>query len=557
MTASTLFLQKRIHLALSIIGLLAAFYCLNIRTLDWPFGVIDSPILLAQAILYSPLDYFTSPEGYQFLSYNNFTPLVTLSWDIDYSLFGLDVRAYRFHQLFSLLATLTVLYLVMYKITGSILNVTVFSFAILNLPSTGNVLELLVNRHYIEGMLFAVLSFYCFQQHQTQLHRRWLILSVLFYAISITAKEVYIPLPGILFFLCQGQLQTKLKYIYPYAVVLSVFFGLRFYILGGAGGYSAAQDSMNVLENLPLVRNAILTVASAFFSHPMLSFSLFAVFAMLLGHNMRKLGQRKWAILIGAAGLGLPLIALLPMISMGYFFTRWVFAPAVVFLLCLSYLCSISSSKTVHALVYLIVFSGSAHAYYQKMQAPVPNYVKGNGHVYKKILASDENSYLLFSRFSELAANGHSIWVYIAKLHNGVWGTLSLSFVEQLQYHDVSHKTVQPLGRKAKVIQTENIVPASFSDVLKDSQLDTDSGLLTINMIDQLSGKHCMAYIFGEHNGLLFEIPDCAQWSIQSQELKFQLRRIGYDLDNSYLAIWTLDTDKTVYSKPYSMQSLM
>lgn len=557
MTAGKLLSQKRALFALSIVILLAAFCLLNISTLDWPFGVIDSPILLAQAILYSPLEYFTSPEGYQFLSYNNYTPLVTLSWDIDYSLFGLEVRAYRIHQLLSLLAALAASYLVMYRVTGSIMNVTVFTFAIINLPGTTSALELLVNRHYIEGLLFALLSFTFFQLHQTSAQRRWLFFSVLFYAISITAKEVFIPLPGILFFLYQDPLRAKLQRIFPYAAALSVYFGLRFYILGGAGGYSAAQDSLNVLGNLLVVSSTMLSVAKAFFSHPTFSLLLFLVFFILLAGNMSKLGHRKWAISIGAIGLLLPLIALLPMISVGFFFPRWVFVPAVVFLLCLSYLCSISSSKAIQALVYLLVFSGSAHAYYNKIQAPPPKYVTGNGHVYEKILASNENNYLLFSRFSQLAANGHSIWVYIAKLHNGEWGTLSLSFVEQLQYHDVSHKTAIPLGRKARSIETANISPETFSDVLKDSQLDTNTGLLTLEMADMMSGKRCIAYLFGEHNGLLFEIPDCKQWRVSSQELKFQMRRIGYDLDNSFLALWTVGTDHTVYSKPYSLKSLM
>ncbi len=100
MNKNTAYFNRKTQIALSLIGLIAAFLALNLKTLNWSFAIIDSPILLSQAILYSPLEYFTSPSKYQYMSFNNLTPWSSLSWDIDYNLFRLSHLAFDFISLF-------------------------------------------------------------------------------------------------------------------------------------------------------------------------------------------------------------------------------------------------------------------------------------------------------------------------------------------------------------------------------------------------------------------------------------------------------------------------
>ena len=126
MTTYKFYSRPGIKIALSLACLLAALLILNIKTIHWPFGIIDSPIILAQAIAYSPIEYLTSPHKYQFLTYNNFTPWVTLSWDIDYSFFQVDPLGYRVHHLVSLAIMVALIYLILYRATGSTLNTSIF-----------------------------------------------------------------------------------------------------------------------------------------------------------------------------------------------------------------------------------------------------------------------------------------------------------------------------------------------------------------------------------------------------------------------------------------------
>jgi hypothetical protein len=51
MTKNAAYFKRKIQITLSLIWLIAAFLTLNLNTLNRSFGVMDSPILLSQAIL--------------------------------------------------------------------------------------------------------------------------------------------------------------------------------------------------------------------------------------------------------------------------------------------------------------------------------------------------------------------------------------------------------------------------------------------------------------------------------------------------------------------------
>ena len=558
MTISKVYSSRTLQIALSLVCLYAIFLLLNTKTIHWPFGIIDSPIILAQAILYSPVEYLTSPDKYQFLTYNNFTPWVTVSWDLDYTLFQLEPLGYRVHQLLSAAILLAVVYLILFRLTQSVFNASIFSFAIISAPATLGVIDDLVNRHYLEGMIFCLLSFYCADAYNRKTSTGWLVGSVLLYGLSMTAKEVFIPLPGILFFYFAGSLQRKCILITPYALMLLACLAWRLYMLSGSGGYTSPEASLSLIENSSALFNIGQRLTLSLFFIPAASVLTLGLFALLLAINFRQLSlYTKLGIVIGVFGLVLPLLALLPLLSAGFHSPRWLFAPSIALLLFFSYLCGITRSRVLASTVFALVFAGSVGASYMRTLEPVPSYVKGTEKVYKAIMQSDANGYLRMRNYSRLGAQGQAIWVYIAKLHNGTWGTLTVSDVGQLRYHDTDNMALIQIGRRKLAPDPWKNSPPPDLPLINSGLYNPENGLLTFNFADTLDSENCFVYLFGEHNGFLFGGADCKEWSIPHRELDYLLRMIGYELAEVSIAVWAEEASDGLYSKPYKLPDIV
>ena len=215
------------------------------------------------------LSIFFDPYSYDFLSTSNLTPWVTLSWYIDYLLSGLDPVGYRVYHLLSFLLMIILVYLVLLKISSSVWVATCFSCAIAVLPAAQEIADTMAHRHYIEGMVFSLLSVWFVLRYNSSKRSWWLIVSALFYALATTAEEIYTPLPGILFFMlhtevsrkCEGrqlglflqELKQRLLLIVPYAVVAVAYVIWRIYMLGGVfGDYSQANQSYAAARIFPV-----------------------------------------------------------------------------------------------------------------------------------------------------------------------------------------------------------------------------------------------------------------------------------------------------------------
>jgi|TARA_B110000908_G_scaffold165552_1_gene215182 hypothetical protein len=558
MTIDRIYSNHKARIVLSLVGLLAVLLLLNFKTLYWPFAIIDSPILLAQAIAYSPLQYFTSPFEYQFLTYNNFTPWVILSWDIDYSLFQLEPWGYRAHQLASTVALIGVAYLLLYTLTRSAFNAAIFSFAIISLPATFGVLDDLVSRHYLEGMIFSLLSVFLAAMYNSKQKIVWLMLSVLLYAFSITAKEVFIPLPGILFFFFLGSFRRKVHLIIPYALTLVGYLIWRIYMLSGAGGYTSPEASISLFENVDLVVGIAQKLGGLLFVTPLASLAVLALFVVLSAASFRALSlNTKLGLLVGSMGLALPLVALLPLLSAEIFSPRWLFAPSIGLVIFLAYLCNISNSKTLSGVTYGVILICSLTASYERTQEPMPALAMGKGNIYQKALQSDSDKYLRVASFSPLAAQGQAIWVYIAKLHNGSWGTLTVSDIGQLRYHDSDGMTAIKAGKRKVALEVDESSVSINPNLVTAVDLNPTSGLFTLNFADNLDSDRCFVYVFGEHNGMLFRTTDCEEWNIEYRQLEYLTRMTGYTLSEVSIAAWTENPNRRIYSTPYKFSDLL
>ena len=548
--------SRNTFIAVSLSLLMAAFLSMNISSLQWPFGIVDSPIVLAHAIKYSPLEYFTAPFKYQFLTLNNLTPWVTLSWEFDYHFFGVDAIGYRFHHLFSGAVLLILIYVTLYRVSGSLFNAGIFAFAFSTLPATFDILDDLINRHYLEGMIFCLLSLLCAHQHGRSSRFIWLALSVFFYGLSVTTKEVYIPLPGILFFVFFGTIGRRIVLIFPYAFVLSLYILWRIYMLEGVGGYNSPTSLREMIPSPSLLIYFARHVTYSFSSNPQISLAIFVTFLLLLLKNSGRMSvSTKLGFLVGLISLLAPFLGVLNLLAIGYFSDRWMFAPSVAFLIFFSYLTKLNKSKYLYGFVLILLFSSSLTAWNTRIQQGDLPYHAGKGKIYDYILTSNSESYL-YRRYSHLAARGVSTWRYIAFMRNGFWGPLVISDPGQLEYHDTVGKTPLYPRRRKSADEFTPVEDVEKSDLLKEVSFQPSDGMMTFHFDNMLRNSSCFIYIFGENNGFLFDTDTCGKWRISARELAYLLRMAGYKLSDASIALWEKDTDTNRFSKEYRISDV-
>jgi hypothetical protein len=210
---------------------------------------------------YSIVEYFLIPKVMYEQSFANVTPWNALTYDLNLALFGPRPKYFYAHQLISLwLASVAIFWLA--RKYMSLVWALVASLLFVSAASSAHIAQELMTGHYVEGMIFAVLSIGCLTQ-STSSSKYWL--SVVFYFLSVNCKEVYVPLPLLLFFLPGGVTHTqaaeeftlksvqkwfllRFRFFLPHIIVLALYLVWRHQILGGIVSNNFA--SVGVLEKL-------------------------------------------------------------------------------------------------------------------------------------------------------------------------------------------------------------------------------------------------------------------------------------------------------------------
>lgn len=249
-----------------VAGLLAAGVALLFHATPHGFWREDDPYILIHALQSPGLSAFFDAEDWRRLSPANLTPWVTLSFKIDFRLAGLSPAFFYAHQLVSLwLAALALYVLARHWLPwpGALAAGALFLAG----APTASVAEHLMTRHYLEGLLFALVSLIAFLTAERRRQLVWAIVGAAFYALATTAKEIYVPLPCVLLCLPPGAsraagevgvsevegvagassgsrgmaiLRARWRYLVPYAGVAALYVLWRWYMLGGLlGGYVA------------------------------------------------------------------------------------------------------------------------------------------------------------------------------------------------------------------------------------------------------------------------------------------------------------------------------
>ena len=554
--------NHRIHkyqiVAFAILLILMIFLT-QANTLSWGFSFIDSPVILAQGILYSPYEYFLSPYSYQFLSPNNLTPWVTLSWEADYQLFGLDTLGFRIHHLASMALMVLLIFLLLTAINVPPFIAFVFCWAACITPSALEVVALLPNRHYIEGLIFCLLSVLCVIKYNRQKHYMWLIFSASFYMMAATAKEIYVPLPGIVFFMLEGSLRSRLYSIAPYAMVTAAYVGWRFYMLGGSlGGYQLGEFT-SYYTSSDLLVSVIAKVIVASFGSPAFSLSILGAFILVAAFSYSNLSLNvKLGAVIGTVWLLIPIFSLIPVIAFFGVPGRWTFLPVTVLLTFFAYLCSVAP-RLLGMTVVLMVLAWTIYSTYGQIKEAKT--FPSNSHPFEASILSANRTVFIqnSSKYSRIAAHAVGSWVNLSRIHQQRWGTLVLMLPPQQLYHDLTGRSMvdpnlKPMFASDLLVKVGQL---SLESLVDSASYDASTELITFRFKKLLTDQSCFIYIFGENNGVPLGLPSCEHWQVSPAQLSIWLRKIGYPAEDASISVWQGSGASLIASKPYSLNDLL
>jgi hypothetical protein len=203
------------------------------------FWLYDDPYLLKNAISHGAWSFFVSPDIWHKVSLRNLAPWEIVSYKIDYSLFGLNQHFFYLHQLLSLWLVSIALYKLMRLWVKPFFAACGSLFFLVSAPVAACT-EMLMTRHYIEGLFFCLVSFYFFIRSVREDSLLYSIAAATVYFLSMSAKELYVPLAVVFFFLPEGELRKRIVRAVPSGAVMVLYFLWRHYMLGdfttGRGG---------------------------------------------------------------------------------------------------------------------------------------------------------------------------------------------------------------------------------------------------------------------------------------------------------------------------------
>lgn len=271
----------------------------------------DDTQILKQALQYDPVGYFFSPLIWRELSLFNFTPLVTLSFDCDISLFGLNPRYFYVHQLSALFACCVMMYTVLCRWLPSVPAVIGPTLFLIGVPVALASQQLMV-RHYIEGFFLFLLSLYCFSLGLRRRSFLLIVLSTICFLGAALSKEIYVSLALLLPILPEGKLTARFKYCLPFFLVFGVYLLWRLWMIGSfTGGYGADWSTADTPRFVILYINRILDSLFRLTSKKELFivFTVFVIGAIALIRHYRHL----------LAGIYIGIVLFLPMVTIPIF----------------------------------------------------------------------------------------------------------------------------------------------------------------------------------------------------------------------------------------------
>ena len=205
----------------------------SLKFLNLWFTMDDTSCIYASTM--SITDLLFNRNAYLLFNKMFYTPLLPVSFKLDFLLFGLNPLGYHLHSLLAAFLTGLIGYKV-YRLYLPRFESWAGTFVfLLSYPVVTNI-GWITRKHYLWGTFFFLLSFYSFRKAEAG-NKWWLFpLSVASYFTALLFKEAFAALPAVIFIMASGGIRTRVLKSLPYLVILGLYFVMRFSILGGLGG---------------------------------------------------------------------------------------------------------------------------------------------------------------------------------------------------------------------------------------------------------------------------------------------------------------------------------
>lgn len=208
----------------------------------------DDTQILQHALRFSPAQYFFDPSAWRALIPYSLTPWLSLTYDLDHALAGFNPRAYYAHHLMviglaaALIGRLAALWVgPWFGAAGALLF-------LLGAP-IAQASQLLMVRHYTEGLFFYLLALLLCAQRLRGGPAFLLLGSGLAYAVAASAKEIFLPLGLLALLLPIGTWAQRLRAALPFGIVMLLYVPWRGHMLGDLiGGYSPPGEGPSMLQ---------------------------------------------------------------------------------------------------------------------------------------------------------------------------------------------------------------------------------------------------------------------------------------------------------------------
>lgn len=311
--------------------LLATFICyFNVLDNTWRY---DDGFHLFYAISYSPWEYFFKPEITALHTTSNVTPFNPFFYDITMYFFGLDTIYYYAHIIL-LISVASVSSYLLLRLWMDELSSFFASFFFILGGSTVYVTHTLMTGHYAYGIIFFIWSLYFFVTGLRKDKTIYFIGSAIFYLLSVTCKELYVPLVALIIFLPERRFRTRLKSALPHIMVAIFYIYWRHLVLGEfIGRYSPENSTMitNILLSLKDYPKIIISIFGDYkFSNYIIYFTIAVTIVALFKGSIK-------IFLFSIFCFSLVVLPTLPVAHMAvyqgrfYFIIFWALSVMIVF----------------------------------------------------------------------------------------------------------------------------------------------------------------------------------------------------------------------------------
>ncbi|HVR43361.1 MAG TPA: hypothetical protein VMS56_07935 [Thermoanaerobaculia bacterium] len=235
--------------AASLVGFGFAFH----RSALEGWWLFDDPQIVAHARQFPWYEIMFLPSAWRWLSTSNFTPLVTLSFELDLMLGGLDPRVYYAHQLSSALAAGLALHAFLRALRVPVASSAMLAAAFLASPPMVECVRSLMTRHYLEGSLLFLVAANLWVRART---RAGLTAASALALLAMLAKELFVPcFLGLLLIDRFRRLPRRemAERALAVAAVVTLYTAWRFLALGGFGGYGPGLRTGSLPTPLDLI----------------------------------------------------------------------------------------------------------------------------------------------------------------------------------------------------------------------------------------------------------------------------------------------------------------